>query len=106
ILAARSEAGVKVVLKAIAPQLRRYRLTERALRERIEAARERGPALDEGSAALDVTAIWRPIRDRAGSPLGAVFVASIRSRMTEVRLRDVDKRLVACVTSIESALPR
>ncbi|GAB3648360.1 IclR family transcriptional regulator [Ramlibacter alkalitolerans] len=106
ILAALGEAEVKVVLKAIAPQLRRYRLTDRALRERREAARERGPALDEGSAALDVTAIGRPIRDRAGAPLAAVFVASIRSRMTEVRLRDVDKRLVACVTAIESALPR
>jgi DNA-binding IclR family transcriptional regulator len=106
ILAALSEAEVKVVLKAIAPQLRRYRLTERALRDRIEATRARGSALDEGSAALDVTAIGRAVRDRAGSPLAAVFVASIRSRMTEVRLREVDKRLLSCVSAIEAALPR
>jgi DNA-binding IclR family transcriptional regulator len=106
LLAALSEPEAKIVMKAIAPQLRRYRLAERTLRDRIEATRERGHAIDEGSAALDVTAIGRVIRDRAGSPLGAVFVASIRSRMSEVRLREVDKRLVTCVAGIESALPR
>jgi hypothetical protein len=36
---------------------------------------------------------------------GAVFVASIRSRMSDVRLREVDKRLLACVGAIEAALP-
>lgn len=106
VLAALADSEVKIVLKAIAPQLRRYRLTERTLRERIEQTRERGHAIDEGTAALDVTAIGRAIRDRAGSPLGAVFVASIRSRMTEARQREVDKRLVACVGAIEAALPR
>ena len=106
ILAGLGEAEVKIVLKAIAPQLRRYRLTERALRERVEATRERGHAVDEGSAALDVTAIGRAVRDRTGAPLAAVFVASIRSRMGDARLREVDRRLVSCVTGIEAALAR
>ncbi|MEO8654063.1 MAG: IclR family transcriptional regulator C-terminal domain-containing protein, partial [Ramlibacter sp.] len=106
ILAALVESEVKIVLKAIAPHLRRYRLTEKVLRDRIEVTRQRGNAIDEGSAALDVTAVGRALRDRAGSPVGAVFVASIRSRMTEPRQREVDKRLATCVAAIESALPR
>jgi DNA-binding IclR family transcriptional regulator len=106
ILAALGEGEAKIVLKAIAPQLKRYRLTERALRERIAATRERGLALDEGTAALDVTALGRAVRDRAGSPVAAVFVASIRSRMVESRQRDVAKRLTGAVSAIEAALPR
>lgn len=105
VLAALADSEVKIVMKAVAPQLRRYRLTERTLRERIDLTRERGSAVDEGSAALDVTAVGRAIRDRGGSPVGAVFVASIKSRMTEIRQREVDKRLAACVAAIESALP-
>lgn len=105
VLAALADSEVKVVMQAIAPQLRRYRLNERTLRERIELARERGCAVDEGSAALDVTAVGRAIRDRAGSPIAAVFVASIKSRMTDIRQREVDKRLAACVAAIESAVP-
>ncbi|HEY0835275.1 MAG TPA: IclR family transcriptional regulator [Azospirillum sp.] len=105
VLAALADGEVKIVMKAIAPQLRRYRLTERMLRERIDLTRERGSAVDEGSAALDVTAVGRAIRDCGGSPVGAVFVASIKSRMTELRQREVDKRLATCVAAIESALP-
>jgi DNA-binding IclR family transcriptional regulator len=104
ILAALTDSELKIVTKAVAPQLGHYRLTEKVLRERIEATRERGHAVDEGSAALDVTALGRAIRDRTGSPVGAVFVASIKSRMVESRQRDVDKRLATCVGAIESAL--
>lgn len=105
VLAALADSETRIVLKAIAPQLRRYRLTERTLRERIELTRARGSAVDEGSAALDVTAVGRAIRERGGSPIGAVFVASIKSRMTDIRQREVDKRLAACVAAIESAAP-
>jgi DNA-binding IclR family transcriptional regulator len=106
ILSALTDGEAKIVLKAIAPQLRRYRLTERTLRSRVADTRERGHALDEGSAALDVTALGRPVRGASGVPVAAVFVASIRSRMIESRLRDVDKRVAACVTAIEAALAR
>ena len=106
ILAALGDGEAKIVVEAVAPQLRRYRLTDKQLRERVEATRERGLAVDEGSAALDVTALGRALRDRAGTPVGAVFVASIKSRMTDSRQREVDKRLVACVNGIEAALPR
>lgn len=74
------------------------------LRERVEATRERGHAIDEGSAALDVTAVGRAVRDRTGTPVAAVFVASIKSRMSPTRQREVDKRLAACVGAIGSAL--
>ncbi len=106
ILAALADSEAKIVIQAVAPQLRRYRLTEKQLRERVAATRERGTAIDEGSAALDVTALGRAVRDKAGIPIGAVFVPSIKSRMTEVRQREVDKRLAACVATIEAALPR
>lgn len=105
ILSALSDSELRIVTKAVAPQLRRYHLTERTLRERVEATRERGHAVDEGSAALDVTALGRAIRDRTGSPVGAVFVASIRNRMVESRQREVDKRLASCVSAIEATLP-
>jgi len=105
ILAALTDAELKIVMKAVAPLLRRYRLTERTLRERVEATRERGHAIDEGTAALDVTAIGRAVRDGTGAPVAAVFVASIRSRMVESRQREVDKRLAACVGAIAAALP-
>lgn len=106
ILAALPEADAKIVINAVAPQLRRYRLTEKQLRERVEVTRASGLALDEGSAALDVTALGRVVRDRSGAPVAAVFVPSIKSRMTQARQREVDKRLLSAVAAIESALPR
>jgi DNA-binding IclR family transcriptional regulator len=95
-----------VVIEKVAPQLRRYRLTEKLLLERVQATAERGVAIDEGSAAVDVTAIGRPILDKSGNAVAAVFVASIRARMVEGRLREVDKRLQACVGTIQARLPR
>lgn len=104
ILAALTAAEQKIVIDAIAPQLRRYRLTEKILHARVTATSEQGIAIDEGSAAVDVTAIGRVICDRSGAPVGAVFVASIRSRMVESRQREIDKRLIACVTAIQAQL--
>lgn len=104
ILSALSDADVKVAVKAVAPQLGSYRLTEAALHKAVAATRKRGLAIDEGTAALDVTALGRAIRDGAGSPVAAVFVASIRSRMTQSRQRTVDKLLHACARAAEGAL--
>lgn len=104
ILAALSGAEQAIVLRAVAPQLRRYRLSEKALRERVAQTQADGYALDEGSAALEVTAMGRPVLDAGGFPVGAVFVASISSRMTPGRRTDTDKRLTSCVRSIEANL--
>lgn len=104
ILAALSDSDMEVVLNAVAPQLRRYGLSERMLLRAVAVTRERGHAVDEGSAARDVTALGRVVRDRTGSPIAAVFVASIRSRMTESRQRVVSKLLRGCVNQVESAL--
>lgn len=106
ILAALAESEAAIVLKAVAPQLRRYGLNERTLRQRVQAVRATGVAVDEGAAALDVTALGRAIRDGTGAPVAAVFVASIKSRMSAARQREVDKRIAACVAAVESALPR
>lgn len=104
LLAALSDADVETVVRAVAPQLRRYGLSERTMHRAVAATRERGYAVDEGSAARDVTAVARVVRDATNSPIAAVFVASIRSRMTESRLRAVLKLLGGCVKSVEAAL--
>lgn len=104
ILAALGDPEVKIAIEGVAPQLSRYGLTEGVLHERVVATRKRGHAVDEGSAALDVTALGRPIHDRSRCPIAAVFVASIRSRMTPGRQREVDKQIAACVKTVEGAL--
>lgn len=106
ILAALSEVEQNIVVKAIAPQMRRYRLSEKLVRSRIEATRRNGLAIDDGAASAEVTALGRAIRDRSGRPVAAVFVASIRSRMIDSRQREIDKRLVACVGAVEARLSR
>lgn len=103
ILAALSDADVQVAVEAVAPQLQRYGLSERTLHEAVSAARERGLAVDEGSAALDVTAVGRVLHDRSHAPVAAIFVASIRSRMTQSRQAEVGRRLAACVQAVERA---
>lgn len=106
IMAALSDSEVDVTIKVIVQHLGHYNLSEPALRESIERTRQRGYALDEDAAALDVTAMGMAIRNPAGSPVGAVFVASISGRMNEARRVDVAKKLAACVRSIELALQR
>lgn len=104
ILASLSADEQLIVMETIAPQLRRYRVTDKVLLARAQATSERGVAIDEGSAAVDVTAVGRAVCDKSGNAVGAVFVASIRSRMVEGRLREVDKRLQACVNAIQAGL--
>lgn len=104
ILSSMHDADIDVTIEAIEPRLHAYQLTADALREAVAKARELGGiAIDEGTAALGVTAIARTIHDRVGAPVAAVFVASIRHRMMEVRQKQIAKQLVACVDSIEEA---
>lgn len=105
ILAALNDSDIKVALEAVAPRLHSYRLTEQSLLEAVDRSRKQGGlAVDEGSAALDVTAIGRVIRDRSQAPFASVFVASISHRMNEVRRKQIDKHLIACTKAIEMAL--
>ncbi len=104
ILASLADEEVKIVLRAVVPLLRRYKLNEKELTARIDAVRGTGLALDQGSAAMDVTAVARAVHNPEGSPVGAVFVASIRSRMTEARIGEANKKIAACVQTIESRL--
>ncbi|MDB5882902.1 MAG: hypothetical protein JWP43_2780 [Ramlibacter sp.] len=104
ILAAMDDPTIERVIEAAAPQLGRYGLDANTLRARVIEARTRGYTVDEGGAATDVTAVGRAIRDRHGAPVGAVFVASIRSRMTTARIVETSKRIGSTVKAIESAL--
>lgn len=103
LLASLHDADIDVAIEAISPRLHAYQLTEASLRDAVAKTRALGGiAIDEGSAALDVTAIGRTIHNRARSPVGAVFVASIRHRMIENHQKLVTRQLVACVDAIES----
>jgi DNA-binding IclR family transcriptional regulator len=104
ILSAMDDDSVERVLAATTPQLARYGIEADSLRQRVAETRARGHSLDEGRASMDVTALGRAIRDGSGAPVGAVFVASIKARMTPVRLTDVARQLAAAVKTIESAL--
>ena len=106
ILAALNDGEREIVLREIAPQLNRYHLTPESLAERVRQTRERHFALDEGAAALDITALGKAIRSRSGTPMAAVFVASISSRMVESHKRHVLSSLTECVATIESSMVR
>ena len=104
LLAALNDNEMRLALKAIASQLPRYQLTEAELRDRVQAAREQGRAVDEGASASGVTALGRAIRSSGGNPFAAAFVASISSRMMDRRLTYVDRQVAACVQEIERCL--
>ncbi|MFA7437538.1 IclR family transcriptional regulator [Castellaniella sp.] len=107
ILSAMHDADINVAIDAISPRLQAYQLTEEKLREAIDLTRARGGiAIDEGTAALDVCAIGRAVRDRAQTPVAAIFVASIRHRMLADRQEKVTKHLTVCVDAIERAMIR
>lgn len=92
-----------VVYRAVAPQLARYGLSVDILKDRVARVCERGYALDDGVTVKDVTVLARPIVNSFGTPVGAVFIASIKSRMTSERRSEVDKQLALCVAQISAA---
>jgi DNA-binding IclR family transcriptional regulator len=103
ILASMHDSDIELTLPAIAPRLPAYHLTDKAVLAAIEATRARGDiAIDEGSAAFDVTAIGRTIHDATQAPVAAIFVASIQHRMAQARQKQVAKELMACVNGIEN----
>jgi DNA-binding IclR family transcriptional regulator len=106
LLASLNDSEVDIAIDAVLPQLGRYSITEAMLRKSVENTRQYGRALDENTAASGISAVGRAIRSRTGVPLGAVFVASISSRMTDKRLVQIDSQLATCVRDIEANLAR
>lgn len=105
LLASCHDADIRIILDAIAARLPAYHLTPESLLAAVRRARARGgTAIDEGKAALDVTAIGRTIPQGTGSPVAAVFVASIGHRMTPTRQEQVTKHLIACIRTIKPKL--
>lgn len=103
ILASMHDSDIEFALRGIAPRLPAYHLTEQKVLAAVAATRARGGiAIDEGSAAYDVTAIGRTIHDATQAPVAAIFVASIQHRMGQTRQKQVAKELTACVESIEA----
>jgi len=106
ILAALSDREVCLVLNAIEHQLPRYYLSKEIIWERLRHARQTGRAVDEGHAALDITAVGRAIRGKNDTPIAAVFVASISSRMQPRHLTMAHQSLMTCAAAIEAELSR
>ncbi|CAM5205595.1 DNA-binding IclR family transcriptional regulator OS=Castellaniella defragrans OX=75697 GN=HNR28_001216 PE=4 SV=1 [Castellaniella defragrans] len=107
VLAAMHDSDIELALPAIAPRLPAYHLTERGVLAAVQATRDRGDiAIDEGSAAFDVTAIGRAIHDASHAPVAAVFVASIQHRMGASRQKEIIKQLITCVDAIEALWAR
>ena len=105
ILASMRDTDIDAVVKAIEPRLATYGMSCATLLEAVARTRERRDiAIDEGSAALDVTAIGRTVHDGTRAPVAAVFVASISRRMVESRQKQVIKHLIACTNAIEPLL--
>lgn len=104
LLAALNDSEIEIAIDAVLPQLGRYSITETMLRRNIMDTRQSGRALDQNTAASGISAVGRAIRSRTGVPLGAVFVASISSRMTDKRLVQIDGHLAPCVHNIEANL--
>lgn len=105
ILAAMHDADIDTAINAIEPRLHAYQLTRDSLWAAVEKTRAHGDiAIDEGNAALDVTAIGRVIRDRSHTPIAAIFVATISHRMAPERKRRVIQKLVGCAKTIEDML--
>lgn len=102
ILASMHDSDIELALRAIAPRLPAYHLTEQDVLAVVEATRARGSiSLDEGSAAFDVTGIGRTIHDATRAPVAAVFVASIQHRMGPARQKEIIKQLISCVETIQ-----
>lgn len=105
ILASLNDSDMTTAVKAVAPRLYGYQMSESMLLDAVAATRARGGfAVDEGAAALDVTAIGKTIHDRSRSPVAAIFVASISTRMTKDRQKKVRKQLSVCTDAVERAL--
>jgi DNA-binding IclR family transcriptional regulator len=104
ILAAMDDRELDTVAPELTGPLAPYGLTQDTLRGQVALARARGIAFDDGQAAPDVSAMGCAIHDRLGSPVGAVFIATIKNRLTPRLQADVGHRLSHCVRTIEAAL--
>jgi len=105
ILAALSDGEIDLVLDAVRHQLGGYRLfSAKSLKADVARCRRLGYALDEDTAATGVSAVGMAIRSAAGSPVAAVFIATISSRMDAAHRANLARRLADCVRAIEASL--
>lgn len=105
LLASLHDADIERIIKAIEPRLQLYHLNRTVLFDAVARTRARGGiAVDDGSAALGITAIGRTVLDRTRTPVASVFIASISHRMKQTRQKQIARQLVACADSIEATL--
>lgn len=106
ILSTLADTEIDTILKAnrayVEKQYPAY--SEKALRQRIEAARVQGYVLNEILEVSGVSAIGVPIRKRDKRAVGAISVSALTSRLTGERLQMVASWLIEAVNSIESIL--
>lgn len=105
ILAALADEEVEHILSNIRTRLNHYEaFTTDSIKQAVMETRLRGYAKDTGHAASGVSAIGKVLRLKNDTPIAAVFVASISSRMDAARLASIEKRLTASVAMMENSL--
>ena len=104
ILAALTDSEINLVLDAMKHQLRNYsKFTRQSILEDVSRCRKRGYALDENMAADGISAMGKVFCFKRNVPLGAVFVATLSSRMHEARRSKLRRHLEACAAAIEAS---
>lgn len=106
ILAGLQDGEVEGVLEANAEVLSRHyaRIGAESLRHLVQRTRVQGYALNEGLVAAGSWAIGVPLRDRNGSPVAALSIASIEQRLSVDRQLELVAVMRKEVSAIESTL--
>ena len=105
ILAALSDSEIELVLEAVRHQLRTYNLfSTQSIVSDVARCRRLGYSLDENMAAAGISAMGKAIRLPTKAPVGAVFIATLCSRMHDTRRSELARQLELCTATIESNL--
>jgi DNA-binding IclR family transcriptional regulator len=105
ILAALPEAEAKALVGENASRFSPYTdLDREGIDALVKQGRSKGYVVNAGHVTAEVTALGMPIRNRQGTPIGAVTVAAIRSRMTAEQIASCAKLMREQITKLENVI--
>lgn len=105
ILAALPEAEARALVDENAPRFKPYTdLDREGIDALVRQGRSKGHVLNVGHVTAEVTALGMPIRNRQGTPIGAITVAAIRSRMTAEQIASCAKLMREQITKLENVI--
>jgi DNA-binding IclR family transcriptional regulator len=105
ILAALPEAEAKALVAENAPRFSPYTdLDREGIDALVKQGRSKGYVVNVGHVTAEVTALGMSIRNRQGTPIGAITVAAIRSRMTAEQIASCAKLMREQITKLENVI--